>query len=448
MWFVYFTDPVLRAPTIGCMLMALVAGLTGVIVFLRKESLLGESLSHASYPGVIIGILLPSLFLEGNHEALLSTGILLGAFMTASLGLYCIQFLRLRLNIAPDAALCFILSAFFGVGLTIASRIQFTHTLLYNQVQVYLYGQAATMTDVHIYIYAFLSTCVLSLIILAYKEIQTIILDRQYAKSLGMSVSLIDFCVFVLVVMTVVIGIRSVGVVLISAMLIAPPVAARQYTNRLSFMFFLSAFFGVVSGYLGNVISVELGLYLENRFPDQSIALPTGPMIVMVASVICIFALLFAPERGMLMRLWRMATYRHQRLGENLLKAMWYKEQGEWVSISYFQNFLSFPSFYIRFVLWRLKQQGWVLQQYGAYALSIDGRHRAAHIVRLHRLWEVYLVDYLGVGVERVHMDADEMEHIITPELERELVELLNDPKRDPHHQPIPNQNEVKGYEG
>ncbi len=58
--------------------------------------------------------------------------------------------------------------------------------------------------------------------------------------------------------------------------------------------------------------------------------------------------------------------------------------------------------------------------------------------MRLHRLWEVYLADYLGVGAERVHRNAEEMEHIITPQLERELTMLLKDPKEDPHKQPIP----------
>jgi manganese/zinc/iron transport system permease protein len=91
------------------------------------------------------------------------------------------------------------------------------------------------------------------------------------------------------------------------------------------------------------------------------------------------------------------------------------------------------------FILWRLCRNGWLEKiETGGYKLTHDGRLRAAKIVRLHRLWEVYLADYLGVGAERVHRNAEEMEHIITPELEKELTLLLHNPKRDPHHQPIP----------
>ena len=82
--------------------------------------------------------------------------------------------------------------------------------------------------------------------------------------------------------------------------------------------------------------------------------------------------------------------------------------------------------------------QGWLQKEGQGYRLTPDGRQKAAQIIRLHRLWEVYLVDYLGQGVERVHRNAEEMEHILTPELEKELTILLQDPKRDPHHQPIP----------
>jgi manganese/zinc/iron transport system permease protein len=89
--------------------------------------------------------------------------------------------------------------------------------------------------------------------------------------------------------------------------------------------------------------------------------------------------------------------------------------------------------------LTRLARNGWVEKaKSGCYRLTIDGIHRAAYIIRLHRLWEVYLADYLGIGAERVHRSAEEMEHIITPEIETELTRLLKDPKIDPHHQPIP----------
>lgn len=437
----YFTDPVLRAPTIGCMLMCFAASLVGVIVFLKKQSLLGESLSHAAYPGVIIGVILAGLLsLSDDQEGVIGTMIMAGAFLSSLLGLNVISFLERKVKVRSDSALCFVLAAFFGIGLTLASHVQFAFSSLYRQVQVYIYGQAATMTDIHIFIYGVLTLLILSTILFFYKELQTIAFDRDYAKSLGIPVRKIDSLVFILIVLAVVIGIRSVGVVLMSAMLIAPAAAARQFTHKLSFMLFLASLFGVVSGFLGNYLSIETSQILASNFPSSKITLPTGPMIVVVASLICLFSLLFAPERGLLLRIVRIALFRYQCICENLLKAIWRIGPKTDVSFDAIAKLQSISPFYLRFILLRLVKNGWLYQDKSndTYRLTEDGEFRAAKIVRLHRLWEVYLVDFLGLGAERVHRNAEEMEHIITPELEQQLTALLKDPKIDPHHQPIP----------
>lgn len=438
--FSFFTDPILRAPTLGCMLMCLAASLMGVVIFLRKQSLIGEALSHASYPGVILGILTAGILsIEESQEIPLSGLVLLGAFCTSILGLWAIDGLVKRFRVPNDAALCLILSTFFGVGLAMASEVQFSFTSLYKQVLTYLYGQAATMTDIHILIYGILAFFVVLMIFLFYKELQAITFDRQYAKSLGIRVRSIDLIIFLLVALSVIIGIRSVGVVLMSAMLIAPAVAARQLTNRLSLLFLLAALFGMSSGFLGNYFSFTLTESLAIAYPGSRIILPTGPMIVLVATAICVGSLLFAPERGLFIRLWRMTRFRYTCICENILKMMWRIDPKGEMDLDQIANYQTISRKYLKFILQRMIQNGWVkCNSQGLYRLSRDGQQRAAKIVRLHRLWEVYLANYLGVGVERVHRNAEEMEHVLTPELEKELTLLLNDPKRDPHHQPIP----------
>lgn len=436
----FFTDAVLRAPTIGSMLMCLGASLVGVLVFLRKQSLLGESLSHAAYPGVIMGVILAGLLnLDDRQEVFLSILIMSGAALTALFGIWCIHLLEHYLNVRSDSALCFILSAFFGIGLTLASQVQFSFSYLYRQAQVYLYGQAATMTDIHIFIYGALAMVIILAICLLYKELQTITFNREYAKSLGISVRMIDAIIFMLIVLAVVIGIRSVGVVLMSAMLISPAAAARQFTNKLSVMFILAGFFGLISGFLGNYFSVEASQYFARLYPSSRLALPTGPMIVLSASAICLLSLLFAPERGMFLRMVRIARFRYRCMCENLLKAIWRFGVHQPVLFSQIAKHQSASKLYLKLILWRLVRNGWLKKNSkGAYQLTKDGEVWAAKIIRLHRLWEVYLVDYLGMGSEKVHISAEEMEHIITPELEHELSLLLKNPKRDPHHQPIP----------
>lgn len=435
----YFTDPVLRAPTIGCMLMGLSAALIGVIAYLRKESLLGEALSHASYPGVILGAILSSFLVESSGDQFwLSALSLSGALVFALLGNGLIRYLEVGQRIRPDSALCFILSLFFGMGILLASYAQSFNPSIYRQSLSYLYGQAATMNDKHIALYGTLSLLVAGMIFLFYKEIKVLVFDRDYAHSLGLRVHLVDTAILVFLSLSIVIGIRSVGVVLMSAMLIAPAAAARQYTHRFSYMLLLAGIFGVLSGFLGNFLSVEMGATFSRLYPTARLSLPTGPMIVMVAGFICLLSLFFAPERGLFIRLGRITLFRFRCLRENLLKAMWRQGKEKVYSSDEIRRTQTISKAYLLFILHSLKRQGRIERCENGFRLTQTGIHKAAHIVRLHRLWEVYLCDYLGMGADRVHKSAEEMEHILTPELEKELTLLLQDPKFDPHRQPIP----------
>lgn len=437
-FFSYFTDPVLRAPTLASMLMCFAAGLIGVLVFLRKESLVGESLSHASYPGVALGVLIAGQW-SSEESLFISIGILVGAFLSSLLGLWVIGFLMRRLKVKSDAALCFVLSAFFAVGITVVSRMQFSYPSLYRYAQAYLYGQAATMTDIHILIYGALAIFAALIVAFFYKELLVVTMDPDYAKSLGIRVRTLDFIVFMMIVLAVIIGIRSVGVVLMSAMLIAPAVAARQFSNKLWKVFIVAGICGLISGFLGNFISVEASRILMERYPGERLSLPTGPMIVVVASALSILALLFAPERGVLIRLYRATLFRNQCVRENLLKTMWKFGANKPIEFKEIIRYQSGSAHYFIGMMNRLVKSGWVAPAPpSSYVLTEEGYRRAAHIVRLHRLWEVYLAEYLGIGAEKVHRSAEEMEHILTPELEQELVKLLHDPQVDPHKQPIP----------
>lgn len=446
MFFSYFTDAILRGPTIGSMLMCLSAALIGTVIFLRKQSLIGEALSHASYPGVILGIIAAAFFsIQDSQDSVLALMIAAAAFFTAIAGMWFIHYLESKCKIKSDAALCLTLSLFFGIGITLASEIQFSLTSLYRQSLAYLYGQAATMTDNDIIIYGLLALSTLLIIFLFYKEIQVMTFNIDFAKSIGMKVNRVDAILFVLTAISIVVGIRSVGVVLMSAMLIAPPAAARQYTHHLRTMFLLSGFFAVISGFLGNYLSVEL----SHQFSLQGarFIFPTGPMIVLVASTICFISLLFAPKRGLLLRIIRIGKFRHKCLQENILKAIWRLEPNHQATLQQISKYQNISTFYLRLLLSKLIRKKYLQKQGETFQLTEKGKKYAAHVVRLHRLWEVYLVDYLGVGSEKVHRNAEEIEHIITPELEKELTLLLKDPKMDPHHQKIPPHEESVSHE-
>jgi manganese/zinc/iron transport system permease protein len=426
----YFTDPLLWAPTIGSILMCVASSLIGVVAFLRKRCLLAEALSHSAYPGVVVGaFLLATVFSSiGEYASLVILGC---AFLSSLGGLFLVEFMEKRLGVKSDAALCFALSVFFGIGILIASKIQMSHPVWYNQIHLFLYGQVATMTSMHVWIYGTLLTITGLFLFLLYRPLQLVNFDRQLAGTFGVRVKVIDALLFLLLVLAIVIGIRSVGVVLMSGMLVAPAVAARQLTQKMWLLFVLAGLFGGVSGFLGNYLSVELPHYFS---ADQTLSLPTGPMILLSASTICVLSLLFSPTTGLFSRLFRIACFKDKCLMENALKALWrHEEKG-----------LSGPVKVSSFQMLRLRLKGWVERNETAeFQLTDEGRQRAAEIIRLHRLWELYLVS-LGQGAEKVHHSAEEMEHILTPELERELTEYLQDPTHDPHAQPIPTRNPIK----
>jgi manganese/zinc/iron transport system permease protein len=271
-----------------------------------------------------------------------------------------------------------------------------------------------------------LALITLSLIGLLFRPIQAVLFDRTFAKSMEIRTQRIDRVLFWLLLFSIVAGIRSVGVILMSGMLIAPAIAARQFSNRLKTIFFLAVFFGAMSGWLGNVLSVEIAL------KHPSIHLPTGPVIVLVGTFFAFLGLLFSPKRGAFFRIVRVGAFRFRCLEENILKAIWKK--GNVTRLDLKRSF----SFSLRFVLFRLIRQGWVREERGVLALTRDGQTKAERIVRLHRLWELYLTQQLGIQAQKVHRNAEEMEHILTPELEERLTKLLSDPQHDPHQQPIP----------
>ncbi|MBI5273761.1 MAG: metal ABC transporter permease [Chlamydiales bacterium] len=427
----FFIDPLYQVSMIGSLLMCFCTSVLGVIVYLKKRSLIGEVLSHAAYPGVAIAVAFFYSFLDESSFYSYLT-ILMGAFTCCATASIMIRFLEKEGRLFSDTALCFTLSAFLGLGVLITSFLQITHPVWVSRIQLFLYGQVATMTMMHLIIYV-IFTLLLLLVVLSFTYPWKIILfDELFAKAIHMRVRVHEKIMNVLIILAIVIGIRVAGVVLISGMLIAPALAARQFTSRLHYMFFWAGLVGVISGILGNYYSIVLPILF-----NTSITMPTGPMIIVFSSLICFMSILFAPRQGRVLRFLKKIYFHYQCVYENLLKFFWKKED-HIVAIEEIQQWSLHP-YIINILLVHLRMNQLIQKKdKQRYSLTERGICQAQKIIRLHRLWEVYLFKYLGYCEKKVHTSAEEMEHIITPELEKQLTELLKDPKQDPHNQPIP----------
>ena len=268
--------------SIGCLTLGLVSGLVGCFTILRKQSLLGDGISHAALPGVILAFLLTN---NKNIEVLLT-----GALISGLLATLIIYIINKNSKITFDRALAMILSIFFGSGLVLLTISQKLPNAKQAGLDSFIYGQASTLLERDLIIMLGLSIIIFIVILLLYKEFKLYCFDSEYCISIGYNSTLINFIMMTIFVITIIIGLQTVGVILVSSMLVAPGVSARQWSNKLSIMLLFASIIGGLSGLLGTIIS-------------STYALPTGPVIVIILSIITIFSILFAPNRGIISKI-------------------------------------------------------------------------------------------------------------------------------------------------
>lgn len=276
----FFSDYTFQVVALGSGILGLISGVLGSFAVLRKQSLLGDAVSHAALPGIALAFLLTG---SKNTEVLL-----LGAFLSGIIGTLLIMYVVKYSRIKFDSALALVMSVFFGFGLVLLTFMQKIPNANQAGLNRFLFGQASTLLKSDVVFMSVAGVCLLLLVALFWKEFKIFVFDSDYAHSIGFSTRKLDLLLSFMIVGAIIIGLQTVGVILMSAMLIAPGVAARQWTNRLSVMIFLAAFFGAFSGIAGTTVSSLLG------------KMPTGPAIVVIISLIVIASLLFAPGRGMI----------------------------------------------------------------------------------------------------------------------------------------------------
>lgn len=421
--FFSFADPNVRYVVLGTVLLSASAAMVGSFILLQKKALVGDAVAHSVLPGICAAFLF-----SGTKNVSL---MLLGAFATGWLALIAIDHLTTHSKIKKDAAIGLVLSVFFGVGIVMMTYIQQSGNAAQSGLDNFIFGKAAAMVGDDLLLFAILAVVILIMVSLFFKAFTLIAFDRLFAETMGYPVRRLDLLLTGLTVLAVITGITAVGVVLMAAMLITPPAAARYWTDNIRRMVLIAVVFGIIAGLAGAFIS-----YI-------SPAMPTGPWMVVVSSGIAFFSFFIAPKRGILPKRYR--QYRNQRViaEENLLKLFYHlgEHQGNFYRLHTVQALAEWRdpgSVDLKAVLRRLQRKGWAAAQAGRWGLTNEGYPKAAKVVRLHRLWELYLTKYMAIAADHVHDDAETIEHILTPELERELEHQLGHPDKDPHDTEIP----------
>ena len=281
-------DYTLRTVALGAAVLGLSSGSLGAFAVLRGQSLLGDAISHAALPGIALAFLL-----TGSKAPLV---LVAGAAAAGWLGTLAVMTVAGRSRVPFDAALGLVLSVFFGGGLVLLTYLQRQPDASQAGLDKFLFGQAAALVTADVLTIAGLGAAALLAVAVFWKEFKLLAFDPDFAAAQGFPVRALDVGLTTLLVVAIVVGLQTVGVVLMSAMLIAPAAAARQWTDRLGGVLVLAALFGAVAGVAGAVISATTA------------RVPTGPTIVLCASAIVLVSLLVAPGRGLLaaaLRAWR-----------------------------------------------------------------------------------------------------------------------------------------------
>jgi manganese/zinc/iron transport system permease protein len=274
------SDYTLRSVALGAGVLGLLSGAMGAFALLRKQSLMGDTVSHAALPGIALAFML-----TGSRSSLI---LMLGAALAGWLGTMFVMVVIRNTRIKEDTAMGLVLAVFFGAGLVLLTFVQRQESANQAGLDKYLFGQAAALVMADIVAMVVITLVILSVVVILWKEFKLISFDVGFAASFGLPVRMLEVMLTALIVTAIVMGLQTVGVVLMSALLVAPAAAARQWTDRLFVMVLLSALFGAASGLTGAVIS-SLG---------QNI--PTGPMIVLSATAFALLSLAFAPNRGVI----------------------------------------------------------------------------------------------------------------------------------------------------
>lgn len=351
-------DYTLRSVLTGSMLLGIVTAVLGCFVTLKRQSLVGDVLAHAALPGVVIAFLV-----AGSGLSVL----LVGAAIAGWLGLQVVSLILDTTRLKQDTALGIVLATFFGLGISILSYTQGREDAGRVGLDKFFFGQAATILGSDVLIISGITVLVLVIVIAFWKEFTLTTFDPEFAMTNGFSVRIYDLLLSSLVTITIVTGLQLAGVVLMAGMLVAPAVAARQWTDDFAEMVILSAIFGAIAGGLGAMLS---GIGWGR---------PTGPMIITLAVMITFGSLVIAPTRGILWDWLQGWLDRHRFETENLLSDLYRfaerRQQKEYLVPE--KLLIGLRGWFAYISLRDLQRNGLITRKNSGWALTDEGYSRA-----------------------------------------------------------------------
>ncbi|WP_235296730.1 metal ABC transporter permease [Portibacter marinus] len=400
---------------IASSLVGIMCGVIGCFIVLRNMSLIGDALAHAILPGIFVAFILVGYS---------TIGFFLGSVVAGLFTAFGITWIQHNVKTKNDAAIGIVFTTMFAIGVMGISYISQGEGV-HLDLSDFLFGTTLSISPEDIYITGTVCIFVLASVVVFYRYLFITTFQETIAQTMGISVKMIHYFLMLLLSFAVVSALRSVGVILVVAMLITPASTALLLSNKLKNVLIISAIIGLISANLGLIISI-----IFNTTP--------GPAMTVVVTGLYLIAAVFSPKKGLAVRYIRKQRQRLKIEQEDILKQAVKADDGIVLDVSYFTDKLDFSKGQVKTLLQQLSKEGLGQWKNGRFKLTDKGLSAGEVLVRAHRLWETYLVDKVGLNEEQIHDEAEKMEHHMSSEFLDEVDHLLGYPEKDPHGSPIP----------
>ncbi len=403
-----------RALIISSMI-GIMYGVLGCFIVLRNMSLIGDALSHAILPGVFF-----SFVLLGYS----TIGFFLGSVLAGLLTAILITWIQHHIQTKNDAAIGIVFTMMFSIGVIGISWLNNAQGV-HLDLKDFLVGSIMGISDEDIALTVLVFVFTISSIAMFYRYLFATTFQPVIAKTMGISIKAVHYFLMVILSFAIVSGLKTIGVILVVALLIIPSSTALLLSERLNIILPISGFLGMISSILGLILAI-----IYNT--------PPGPAMVLVAACFYFIAGLFAPKKGLVVRLFDERKQRIKIIQEDILQNTLKYKGDDPLSVDFLAKKLGVKPRLISKIINTMRNEGLVDSKSTTIELTAKGKDKAHNLVRAHRLWETYQVTQMGLDKEQIHEEADITEHKLTPKILDDLDKKLGFPTTDPHGSPIP----------
>lgn len=400
---------------IASSLVGLMCGILGCFIVLRNMSLIGDALSHAVLPGIFFSFLLV------GYSTL---GFFLGSTIAGVISAVAISWIQQNVKTKNDAAIGIIFTAMFSIGIIGISWLNQSEGV-HLDLKDFLFGNVLGISDEDIFLTVGVALYTIVCVTLFFRQLFITTFQPTIAEVMGISAKAMHYFLMLLLSFAIVASLRTVGVILVVAMLITPAATALLLSSKLKTVIFISAFIGVLSAVMGLFVSI-----IFKTTP--------GPAMTLCATGFYFLAVLFSPHEGLIFK-WNQNRIEKARIiREDILRQVIKKQDGQGMTVTEISERLNLNSSKVKKMSTVMAASKLLDSEEGRLFLTEAGKQKAEQLVRAHRLWETYQVRKMGLTSDQIHNEADLIEHHLSEELLDEIDRELGFPTKDPHDSPIP----------